>query len=238
MTRIFLNSIIDKKYLLIYVFCTILFILSFSLISNSIVNNFNNNEIFYTNIDIFKNVIFPISLNNYESILLAFSRELIFFVMIFYPIIKIIDFFLNYMSSIFFSKIGRKEWLNGMYKIILGYILIICLIYILFDFVIYIINYKDFSNIIFIPYLFLLKIGICLSTIYLYFSFITYINDSLFGLIISIIFYLVSIILVNLYMLSYSFINLLIFLISICMFIYTLYQFSKKNILIIDVGGI
>lgn len=237
MKKFFFNSIYDSKYLIMLLSCILIFILSFSMISDTAINYYNNNKIIFQYIDVFKMIIFPITLNNPSNLILTIGRESILFIVIIYPIIKIIDNFFNYLSTILFVRFDRNAWVKKIYSLVLKYVILLWLLFILIDIIIFVCNFKSFINIINILYLYLLKLLLYLITIYIYLYLNIKYQNSVLYLIFCILLYCIISTIMGTYFVEFNLLGIILSLLLLSI-IYILYNCSIKNIETKDVGGI
>lgn len=238
MKKYFLNNLIDSKYISIFIIGILILYLSIEPVFNLIIEYLTTyNESFYLT-DIYENIVFPISLKNFELLFISIGREVIFYVSILYPIAKIVDAFFNYNSSILFTKIERKTWVKQTCILIIIYVLVLETVLCFVD----VIGFSRQISKLFINYkiilLYLLKYILSIISFFVYLVLSIKMNDNSFAAIISIITYLIlSIMTNNIFLplkLSYFFLITIVFL----FFLLIMYKICLILIEKKDLGGI
>lgn len=238
MKKYFISVLKDWRYIIIFILGCLIVYYSNELIYNLILDFFTENIASFTLSDIFKSIIFPISLKNIEILFLAIAREVIIFLTIFYPIVKIIDLFLTYISSILFTKISRTEWVLQISIFIIfysfwAYFILYCIdIMALYNFSSNIISIKELIEIFLIKYL------IILISINFYLFLAIKMTDNAFSAILSVILFLLISIIINNIFLEFSLCFIVVFTLLSILILWILFLNSNYSIKIRDLGGV
>jgi hypothetical protein len=238
MSKFFINCLLDAKYIAIYLCGLLILFFSFEILLNFVLEYLSETVENISLNDLFLNSFFPIALNYTSSLLFSIARELISLIIILYPLVKVIDMFLNYLSSILFTKIKRKNWVKALFILIIIYTFITCLLLIIIDLIGFYLETGETISIKVMIFSFIVRYFMTLSIFSLFMYFAIKMEGLYFGVIFSLSIYIIYSIFINNIFLTLNRIYFIPFLLINIGLQYLFYITNTLNIEKKDIGGL
>lgn len=239
MIKVFFSFIKEKNTLLLFLLCGFLISLALYPLLNFTINYLNEKNMAITNIYLISSMLLPSAFQS-TGILINLVIDICFMCIILYPVLQVISYFLIDTPGITLLKIGRKKWINDIYKISFSYCLFISIFYmlIIISFYFYVNGILFIDTVLFISIL--LKVLMSLIAVYTYMIVYLLLKEVFFAYLASVGIYLLLNFFLNFFSIKYieSFIifkYLYIIIISFVVIIYIQYYFSKKLINKLDI---
>lgn len=195
MIKTFLMFLKNKKYFLWLFTCLTIFLIIFSPLLVQTENFILEKMIILDTGQLVKSMILPICYINSNGVLLNICSDIIFYLMLLYPISTAIEYFLKDSNTVLLPKLGRKKWIKNLLISEFLYCITICFLYVMLVLLLLLVYNYDI-NISFFDLLcvIVIKIIIGLLSIYVY-TLLTLCNDDTFYSMITsvIIFFIINI---------------------------------------------